>query len=205
MLYHLLPEAPRSSYDPREKPRPHADGIIGSANVKSVDSAMSHLKTLSLNQSAGGPASSVSSNPTQSKDVHSVQSSKNPNGDQQLGGNKRKGRNNRKGGKNGNKPKDKDNNGKPNDNVGEGKKEKRKVKFPCKLCTDDHLTHLCPKLAEAVRLLNLPPAVLTNPFPHNQHLASSSLNVEMRSVGVKTHCRKMATAYVSIWSMQKSM
>ena len=53
-------------------------------------------------------------------------------------------------------------------------KEKRKVKFPCKLCTDDHLTHLCPKLMEVARLLNLPPVVLTNPFPHNHHLASSS-------------------------------
>jgi hypothetical protein len=76
-----------------------------------------------------------------------VQLSKNPTDDQHLDGNKRKGQNNRKGGKNNNKPKDKDNNGKHNDNVGEGKKEKRKVKFPCKLCTDDHLTHLCPKLA----------------------------------------------------------
>jgi hypothetical protein len=126
--------------------------------------------------STGGPASSVPSKPTQSTDVHSVQSFKNPNGDQQPDGNKRKGRNNRKGGKNGNKPKEKDNNGKKNDNAGEGKKEKIKVKFPCKLSIDENLTHLCPKLAEAARLLNLPPDVLTNPFPHNQHLASSSLN-----------------------------
>ena len=102
--------------------------------------------------------------------------SKNPNDDQQPYGNKRKGQNNHKGGKNNNKPKDKDNNGKHNDNAGERKKEKRKVKFPRKLCTDDHLTHLWPKLAEAARLLNLPPVVLTNPFPHNQHLASSSSN-----------------------------
>jgi hypothetical protein len=100
----------------------------------------------------------------------------NPNGDQQLDGNKRKGQKNHKGGRNGNKPKDKYNNGKHNDNAGEGKKEKCKVKFPCKLCTDDHLTHLCPKLVEAARLLNLPPVVLMNPFPHNQHLASSSSN-----------------------------
>jgi hypothetical protein len=111
-----------------------------------------------------------------------VQSSKNPNGDQQP----RKGQNNRTGGKNGNKPKDKDNNGKPNDNVGEGKKDKCKVKFPCKLCTDDHLTHLCPKLTEPARLLNIPPAVMMNPFPHNQHLASSSLNVENAVGGVIT-------------------
>jgi hypothetical protein len=65
-----------------------------------------------------------------------------------------------------------------NNNVGELKKERRKVKFPCKLCTGNNLTHLCPKLVEATRLLSLPPAVLTNPFPHNQHLASSSSNFE---------------------------
>jgi hypothetical protein len=50
------------------------------------------------------------------------------------------------------------------------------VKFPCKLCTDDHLTHLCPKLAEDRRLLSLPHIVLANPFPHNQHMASISSN-----------------------------
>jgi hypothetical protein len=157
--------------------RPHADGIVGSANVKSADSVTSHLKELSLNQSIGGPTSSVSSNPTQSVDVHSVQSSTDPNGNQQPGGNKKKGcNNNRKGGKNNNKPKDNGNNEKMNNNVGEGKKERHKVKFPCNLCTDDHLTHLCPKLVEAARLLSLPPTVLTNPFPHNQHMASSSSN-----------------------------
>jgi hypothetical protein len=98
--------------------------------------------------------------------VHSVQSSTNPNGNQQLGGNRKKGRgNNRKGGRNNNKAKDNTNNDRSNNNVGEGKKEKWKVKFPCKLCKDDHLTHLCPKLEEASRLLSQPPTVLTNPFP----------------------------------------
>jgi hypothetical protein len=50
------------------------------------------------------------------------------------------------------------------------------VNFPCKLCTDDHLTHLCPKLVEVARLLNLLPIVLMSPFLHNKHLASSSSN-----------------------------
>jgi hypothetical protein len=167
MLYHLLPEAPWSNYNPRKKLGPHVNGIVGYTNVNPADSAT---------KSAGGSASSGSSKPTQSADVHFVQTSKNPNGDQQRDGNKRKGRNNCKGGKNGNKTKDKDNNGKQNDNAGEGKKEKRKVKLPCKLCKNDHLTHLCPKLSEAMRLLNILPVVLTNPFPHNQHLASISSN-----------------------------
>jgi hypothetical protein len=57
------------------------------------------------------------------------------------------------------------------------------VKFPCKLCTDDHLTHLCPKLMEAARLLSLPPDVLTNPFPHNQHMALISSNARNATSG----------------------
>jgi hypothetical protein len=57
------------------------------------------------------------------------------------------------------------------------------VKFPCKLCTDDHLTHLCPKLEEATRFLSQPPIVLSNMFPHNQHMALSSANVENVSNG----------------------
>jgi hypothetical protein len=38
------------------------------------------------------------------------------------------------------------NNDRSNNNVGEGKKEKWKVKFPCKLCIDDHLTTYAPNL-----------------------------------------------------------
>jgi hypothetical protein len=167
MLYHILLDAPWSTYDPRQKLGPHADGIVGTVNVKSIESVKIHLKELSLNQFARGPSSSVSSNPTHSEYVHYVQSSTNPNGNQKPGGNKKKGRNNRKGGKNGNKPKDNGNNEKTNNNAGEGKRERCKVKLPCKLCTDDHLTHLCPKLVEATRLLSLPLFVLTNPFPHN--------------------------------------
>jgi hypothetical protein len=59
---------------------PHADGIVGSANVNSADLMTNQLKELSLSQSVGGPASFVSSNPTQSTNVHSVQLSTNPNG-----------------------------------------------------------------------------------------------------------------------------
>jgi hypothetical protein len=80
MLCEILPDALSSNYDPRQKLGPHADGIIGSSNVKYADSVTSHLKELSLNQVVGGPASSVSSTPTHSTNVHSMQSSTNPNG-----------------------------------------------------------------------------------------------------------------------------
>jgi hypothetical protein len=108
-----------------------------------------------------------------------MNSSTNLNGNQQPGGNKKKGRsNNFRGGKNNNKPKENGNNEKTNNNVGEGKKERWKVKFPCNLCTDDHLTHLCPKLMEPARILSLSPVMLTNHFPHKKHMASSSSNAE---------------------------
>jgi hypothetical protein len=64
-------------------------------------------------------------------------------------------------------------------NVGKGKNEKRKVKFPCKLFMDDHLTHQCPRLEEAKNILvQQQPAMLTNPFPQGKFLAqaSSSMN-----------------------------
>jgi hypothetical protein len=95
MLYHILLNTLRSTYDPRKNLGPHADGILGTTNVKYADSVTSHFKELSLNQSIGGPNLSVSSNPSQSIDVHSVQSLANPNGNQQPGRNKKKGCNNR--------------------------------------------------------------------------------------------------------------
>jgi hypothetical protein len=56
-------------------------------------------------------------------------------------------------------------------NVGEGKNEKKKVKFPCNICTDDHLTHQFPRMEEAHNILaQQQPVVLTNPFPQGKNL-----------------------------------
>ena len=52
------------------------------------------------------------------------------------------------------------------------KQAKCNVKFPCKLCKDDHLTYLCPRIDEASRFLTQVPTVLTNPLPHNQNMNS---------------------------------
>lgn len=70
---------------------------------------------------------------------------------------------------------------KPNKNVEGAKDEKRKAKFPCKLCGDDHLTHQCPKMEETQRLIKLQqqhPVVLKNPFPQGQKMqvGSSTFN-----------------------------
>jgi hypothetical protein len=49
------------------------------------------------------------------------------------------------------------------------------VKFSCKLCTEDHLTHKCPRLEEAQKLLlQQHPAMLTNPFPQGRNIAQAS-------------------------------
>jgi hypothetical protein len=178
ILYEILPNTSRSNYNPRQNPGPHGDDIIGLKNVKYIDLVTGHLKELYLSYSIGGQASSVSYTPTQLTEIHSMQSSTKPNRNQQPGGNKSKGRvKNHKGGRNNdNKPKDDANNDRLKVNAGEGNKEKRKVKFPYNICIDDNLTHLCPKLEEAARLLSLPPTVLANPFFHNQHMTSSSSN-----------------------------
>jgi ribosomal protein L44E len=89
--------------------------------------------------------------PTQTSEVHSVQTT-NPKANQQLEG-KKKQHKKSKGDK------------KPNDKAGEGTTEKRKARYPCNICAEDHPTHLCPRLAEAQKfVMQQQQAVLTNPF-----------------------------------------
>ena len=52
------------------------------------------------------------------------------------------------------------------------KKDKKKVKFPYKLCQGDHLTHQFPLIDQAHKLLkNQQPTVLKDPFPQGQNAA----------------------------------
>ena len=75
---------------------------------------------------------------------------------QQPGGKKKKGK---KGEGNQNKPK-------PTRNADGGKKDKNKLKFPCKLCQEDHLTHQFHLMEQAQKLLKTQkPTVLKDPFP----------------------------------------
>jgi hypothetical protein len=110
----------------------------------------------------------------------------NAKGNQQPRGNKKKNRNNNcKGGNNNNNNKSKDENinDKSNNNVGERKKSKIKVKFPFKICKDDYLTHLCPKMEEASRLIAQHPVVLDNLFPHNKNMTLGVSNTINTSSG----------------------
>ena len=93
-------------------------------------------------------------------------------GNQQPGRNRRKGKNNNQ--KGGNKNENAQNNDKNGRNAGGDKQVKRKVKFPCKLCKEYHLTYLCPWIEEASRFLAQGPTMLTNPLPHNQNMNSKS-------------------------------
>ena len=38
LLYEIIPNAPRSNFDPKFKPGPHADGIVRSTSTKPTDS-----------------------------------------------------------------------------------------------------------------------------------------------------------------------
>ena len=112
LLYEIIPNTPRSNFNPNLKPGPHADGIVGSARAKPVSLVTNQMNNLYVNQPVLGQAM-TSSHPTQIAKVLLVQSS-NQKGNQQPGQNKKKGKNNRKGGN----KNDNDNNDKNNNNVG---------------------------------------------------------------------------------------
>ena len=87
--------------------------------------------------------------PTQIVSVLFVQSS-DQKGNQQPGRNKKNEKNNHKGG---NKNENANYDDKNTRNVGGDKQNKHKVKFPCKLCKEDHLTHLCPHMEDTSRFI----------------------------------------------------
>jgi hypothetical protein len=123
------------------------------------------LQQLSIQHSAASQTTTLASPPTEMSEVHSMQMT-NPKATQQPEGKKKQ----RKKGK-GDK--------KPTDNAGEGTAEKRKVRYPCNLCAEDHPTHLCPRLAEAQKFVTQQQqAVLTNPFQHGQNLTQASTSAE---------------------------
>ena len=64
LLYEIIPNAPHSSFDPKVKPGPHADGIVGCASAKPVNLVVKQVSQFSINQSMLGQAM-TSSQPTQ--------------------------------------------------------------------------------------------------------------------------------------------
>ena len=64
LLYEIIPNPLQSSFDPKVKPEPHADGIVGSTSTKPVDLVVKQVSQLSINQSTLGQATTLSQ-PTQ--------------------------------------------------------------------------------------------------------------------------------------------
>ena len=146
ILQKYLPNAPGSKVDlAKPKPGPHGHGIIGSVDTSTVN-LLNQLQQLSLQTASNNQVTLHNPPASQTSSINSVQSDK-PKGNQSSNG-KKKGRG-----------KKKNSDGKPDanksgNNVGGGKGESRKkVKFPCNLCSGDHLAHLCPRIEDAQRLL----------------------------------------------------
>ena len=98
LLYEIIPNAPRSSFEPKVKPGPHVDGIVGCMSTKPMDSVVQQVIQLSINQYTLGQAT-TSSQPTQMANVLLVQLL-DQKGNQQPERNMKKGKNSRKGGNN---------------------------------------------------------------------------------------------------------
>ena len=133
MLYDLPLHATRSSMDP-SKPilGPHVDGVVGLVSYAFVGQLTRQMgqMTISYNPSMIAPTSQNVSFPTQTSDIHSIQST-NP--------------------KNAQKPRGKQKNRNKNYNVEHGTTyyqnanaggiKEKKLKFPCNILNGDHLNH----------------------------------------------------------------
>ena len=59
------------------------------------------------------------------------------------------------------------------------------MKFPYKLCKDNHLTQLCPRMEDASKFIAQGPAMFTNPLPNNQNMNSRTIDYSCVSGGTK--------------------
>ena len=81
----------RSSFNPKVKPEPHVDGIVGCTSTKPMDYIVKKVSQLYINQYTLGQAMALSQ-PTQTASVLVVQSS-DQKGNQQPRRNNKKGKN----------------------------------------------------------------------------------------------------------------
>jgi hypothetical protein len=89
LLYNILPDAPRSILDKtRQRVGPHADGIVGSAQTKPAEQLTKQLQQLSIQHTAASQTTALAAPPTQTSEVHTVQST-NPKATQQPEGKKK--------------------------------------------------------------------------------------------------------------------
>jgi hypothetical protein len=89
LLYEILPDAPCSILDKtRQRVGPHADGIVGSAQTKPIEQLTKQLQQLSIQHTTASQTTILAAPPTQTSDVHTVQST-NPKATQQPEGKKK--------------------------------------------------------------------------------------------------------------------
>jgi hypothetical protein len=75
LLYEIFPDASRSILDKtRQRSRPHADGIVGSAQTKPTDQLSNQLQQLSIQHTSASQTLGLDAPPTQMLEVQSVQS-----------------------------------------------------------------------------------------------------------------------------------
>jgi hypothetical protein len=159
-LYDLLPDLPRpgtSTTSTAPAASHAADGVIGSTHSHSHSVSTTTPKSNSSNvESAPSPAPPAG----KTSEVNVVQST--PTGKTKS----RKGRGKNKEGKNNN----------PNEQTKSppvDDQDKRKPRYPCLICGDDHYTKDCPRRAEVNKFLQgapkpSTPVVLSQPFPSQQ-------------------------------------
>jgi hypothetical protein len=89
LLYNILLDAPRSILDKtRQRAGPHANGIVGSAQTKPAEKLTKQLQQLSIQHTTASQTTSLAAPPTQTSEVHTVQST-NPKATQQPEGKKK--------------------------------------------------------------------------------------------------------------------
>jgi hypothetical protein len=166
-LYDLLPDLPRpntSSTSTTPAASHAADGVIGTAQAQSHSVSSTNPKSSSSNvQNAPSPATPTG----KTSEVNVVQSTP-------AGKNKsKKGRGKNKEGKNNNQAEQTKTT--PVDD-----RDKRKPRYPCLICGDDHYTKDCPRRAEVTKFLQGTPKPLhrlscPNPSRLNNRLSWSSM------------------------------
>jgi hypothetical protein len=160
-LYDLLPDLPRpgtSSTSTAPVASHAADGVIGTTQAHSHSVSTTNPKSNTSNvQNAPSPAPPAG----KTSEVNAVQTT--PTGKNTKN---RKGRGKTKEGKNANQ--NEQTKTPPVDD-----QDKRKPRYPCLMCGDDHYTKDCPRRAEVHKFLQSTskpstPAVLSQPFPSQQ-------------------------------------
>jgi hypothetical protein len=75
LLYEVFPDAPRSIPDKtKQRARPHADGIVGLAQTKLTKQLTKQMQQLSIKHTTASQTTVLATPPTQTLDVHIVQS-----------------------------------------------------------------------------------------------------------------------------------